>query len=272
MMCLLACCCTPMLRGTFATIRYYVTTDPLLSHPMIAEFEPMYRGNLHRVTLAIVSLVVACAIAKQRFRAGELLWLAGMFLLWIKCGRAAPVFVPIFAPVMTRALPRLSDRALGAKWVGISGACVLIIGVVRILFALPANDQVDAWLNRHGPDLPGYPTAAAEFVGAQVHRSTGRLINEFDWGGYLAWKLPDYQVFVDGRTQLYTPQFWHEAYLDEPRETTHLLASINADAAILPAAKSRFRESLKQLGWKRAFHDARAEVFVPPSSLARTEE
>src|SRR5438067_10367028 len=118
---------------------------------------------------------------------------------------------------MVRALPRLSDRALGAKWVNIGAAAVLLVGTIRITLALPDNHRAESWLNRRGPDLPGYPTAAAEFVDANVHRSTGRLINEFDWGGYLAWKLPAYQVPLDGRTQLYPPAFWHAAYLDEPR-------------------------------------------------------
>jgi hypothetical protein len=103
-----------------------------------------------------------------------------------------------------------------------------------------------------------------------VERRTGRLINEFDWGGYLAWKLPGYQVLLDGRTQLFPPSFWRAAYLDDRSETTHLLASITADAAVLPVKKSRFRESLVQLGWKSVFCDARAEVLMPPESTVLT--
>jgi hypothetical protein len=31
----------------------------------------------------------------------------------------------------------------------------------------------------------------------------GRLFNPYNWGGYLLWALPEYAVFVDGRTDLY---------------------------------------------------------------------
>jgi hypothetical protein len=271
-LCVLACLCTPMLRGTLAAIHEYVTTNPLASHSFITELEPMYRGTTHQVTLAIVAIVICWALAKRQLRPGEMLWLGGMLALWIKCGRAAPILAPMLAPVTVRAMPALSDRALGAKWVNLGAAAVLLIGSIRIGLAVPGAEPVDAWLNRRGPGLPGYPAAAAEFVDANVHRATGRLINEFDWGGYLAWKLPQYQVLLDGRTQLFTPDFWQAAYLDDPGKTMRLLATTDADAAVLPIGKSRFRESLRQLGWKRAFHDARAEVLVPPSSLARTEE
>ncbi len=257
-----------MLGGTLSAIREYMTSNPLTANPMIAELEPMYRGKAHQITLMFVAIIIACAMVRRSLRAGEWLWLGGMSILFIKCGRAAPLFAPIFAPMMSWSLPKLSDRALGRKSVNFGALAVILIGAIRIGFSLPDNSRPEAWMNRNGPDLPGYPTKAAEFVDARVHPSTGRLINEFDWGGYLAWKLPQYQVLLDGRTQLYSADFWHKTYLDDKHETTKLLASLQADAAILPAGTSRFRDSLHQLGWKRVFNDARAEVFVPPTSLA----
>ncbi|HEX3356007.1 MAG TPA: hypothetical protein VHS31_03405, partial [Tepidisphaeraceae bacterium] len=237
-------------------------------NPMIAELEPMYRGKVHQITLMFVAILIACAVVRRSLRAGEWLWLGGMFILFVKCGRAAPIFAPIFAPVMSWSLPRLSDQSLGKKWVNVSVMVIVFVGAIRIGFSLPDNQRPEAWMNRNGPELPGYPTKAAEFVDAKIHRSTGRLINEFDWGGYLAWKLPQYQVMLDGRTQLYTADFWRKTYLDDKHETTKLLASVEADAAILPVGTSRFRDSLRQLGWKRIFNDARAEVMVPPTSVA----
>jgi hypothetical protein len=34
----------------------------------------------------------------------------------------------------------------------------------------------------------------------------GRLFNSYNWGGYLLWALPEYPVFVDGRTDLYNDE------------------------------------------------------------------
>ena len=145
-------------------------------------------------------------------------------------------------------------------------------GAVKIGCAIPDNNQVDAWLNRRGADMPGYPGAASDFVATHVPRSSDRLINEFNWGGYLAWKMPAYQILLDGRTQLYTPEFWRETYLDDRAQTTRFLSHLTADAAILPTANSRFHASLTELGWKCVFRDERSEVLVPPASVVDTSE
>ncbi len=270
--CILACCCTPMLRGTLGAIGEYATANPVTRTSMIVELEPMYRGLIHQITLVVVLAILVFVVAKRRLCPGEWLWLGGMLLVWIKCGRGAPIFVPIFAFAMSSAIPRLSDHVLGKKWVNLAVASLLLIGTIRIGFALPSNDRIEAWLNRRGDDLPGYPTAAAEFVESSVHRSTGKLINEFDWGGYLAWKLPGYQILLDGRTQLYSPDFWRATYLSDARETRQFLRTIQADAAILPVGRSRFRESLTQLGWKSVYHDKRSEVLLPPETVANSGE
>lgn len=270
-LCLAGCCCTPMLVGTFKAICDYAAANPLTATSMIAELEPMYRGLSHQITLGIVGVIAVFSLFNRRPRAGDLLWFGGMMLLWIKCGRAAPIFAPILVAVMCRSMPRLSDRVLATRWVNLGAGAVVIAAAVRIGLALPDNHHLDAWLNRHGPDVRGYPTAAADFIATNIRPTNAKLINEFDWGGYLAWKLPAYQVLLDGRTQLYAPAFWHAAYLDDRAQTTRLLSTITADAAVLPIGKSRFRESLVELGWKEVFKDDRAQVLTPPASIAQTE-
>lgn len=46
-----------------------------------------------------------------------------------------------------------------------------------------------------------FPTQAVEIL--QKDLAPGRIFNEYNWGGYLIWHLRDYQIFVDGRTDLY---------------------------------------------------------------------
>jgi hypothetical protein len=111
--------------------------------------------------------------------------------------------------------------------------------------------------------LPVYPTAAADYVDASPR--TGRLINEFNWGGYLAWRLGDkYQVFVDGRTQLYDETFWRATYLGTDADIAAAIKQSNADVAIIPRRNSRFRAALDSLGWHSVYTDDVAEVFVAP--------
>ena len=89
----------------------------------------------------------------------------------------------------------------------------------------------------------------------------------------MEWRLAGrYQVLLDGRTQLFTPEFWYATYLGGPEPRRRFLAGVQADAAILPAgplaSRSMFRHSLVQLGWTTAYKDEQSEVMVPPSETA----
>ena len=46
-----------------------------------------------------------------------------------------------------------------------------------------------------------FPVAAARHIAAEGYR--GPLFNDFNWGGYLAWALPNLPVALDGRTNLH---------------------------------------------------------------------
>jgi hypothetical protein len=143
---------------------------------------------------------------------------------------------------------------------------VLLLGVVRIGWAFPrASTPMDAWANRHGPDTPGYPAAAAEYVEQKIPPKLGRIINEYTWGGYIEWRLGGkFQALLDGRTNLYTKDFWKATYLGNDVDRLRFFANIRADAAILPVEQSRFREPLAVLGWTTVYRDDRAEVLIPP--------
>jgi hypothetical protein len=46
------------------------------------------------------------------------------------------------------------------------------------------------------------PVDAVSWI--QANHPKGNMFNSYNWGGYLLWTLRDYQVFVDGRTDLYS--------------------------------------------------------------------
>ena len=73
------------------------------------------------------------------------------------------------------------------------------------------------------------------------------------------------QVFVDGRTQLYSAEFWRSTYLCDDATRAPTLAAVRADAAVLPVGDSVFRAALVELGWTSAYRDQRAEVMLPPN-------
>ena len=265
----IACLMTPMLPGLVRTAMHYQFGDPMVASRRIAELQPFWTDGMGKIAAALVlAFLFALAWNRRRVRAGEWLWLALSAVMLLRLGRFMLLFAPIAAPLLALTLPTLSDRVLGRRLIRVALAGVLIAAVLRIGMGFP-DGHVDfyKWLNRdRGPDARSYPSAAADFVLQHITPSSKRIVNEFTWGGYLAWHLAGhYQVLLDGRTQLYPRELWQTVYLgDDEQQRMAFLADTHADAAVLPREKSRFRSSLETLGWTSVFQDELAEVMVPP--------
>ena len=263
---LLATTATPLLPGVIKSVVHYSVADPMIRGTFIGEMQPFYSGSMGKVSLAMVLIFAACVWMKQeQIRAGERIWLLAGSLMLLQMGRLAPVFSIIAAPLFAITMPALSDRLLGRRSIHLAVTAVLLLGLGRLITDFSSrSSNLATWMERLGPDAPGYPTTAADYVATSVSPKSGRLLNEFSWGGYLEWRLGDhYQVLLDGRTQLFTPQFWKTIYLTGEAPRTQYLSTIDADAAIIPVKDSILRASLIALGWKSVHTDARAEVLVP---------
>jgi hypothetical protein len=264
-----ACCATPMLPGMIRSMWHFQTSDAMVAGPGIAELRPFYAGPMGWLSASIVAGgYLACWKGRDRLRAGDWFWLIGGTILLFRMGRFSPLFVIIAAPVTAIALPPMTGTVLGKPAIRLALACLLCIGVVRIIAGFPARGaSMDQWLNRNGPDTPGYPCNAADFVQANIRPTSGHLLNDFTWGGYLDWRLgPTFQTLMDGRTQCFSANFWRQTCMGSPHDLQRFLQPIAADAAIVSREKGRLRAALLLIGWKCAYSDDRADVLVPPSA------
>ena len=82
-----------------------------------------------------------------------------------------------------RALPELARRFAPPAWAALPYAAWLMF--------LAAGLSWSAWF-----DHRSVPLRAARFI-EEAPRL--KLYNEWEWGGYLAWRIPGYKVFWDGR-------------------------------------------------------------------------
>ncbi|MCI0381063.1 MAG: hypothetical protein L0215_26055 [Gemmataceae bacterium] len=81
-------------------------------------------------------------------------------------------------------------RELLAIGVAAAAAFLVWLGLYRINESRLRDDQALY-----------FPMAAADWIEKQ--RPPGPIFNAIDWGGYLLWRLPAYQVGIDGRAQLH---------------------------------------------------------------------
>jgi hypothetical protein len=275
--CSLAALCTPMLPGCIRNAIWFNGQDPMVENALVAEIAPFYAGAFGKVMLLAMIALVAFAIRARRMLGFEhLAVLFASIAILLQMGRFATVFAIFACPIFAVALPQMRDVVLARRPLKLAMmvAALLIVGRCAIAFPRPST-TMDVWLTRNGDaDSLHYPTAAAAFVERDVPRVNGRVFNELTWGGYLIWRLGDrYQVFMDGRTLIYTPEFWQATYVssDEAGRDA-IMRSQPADAAILPLTKSRLHDSLIRSGWHEAYADDRARVLVPPATIreART--
>ncbi|MBI3893316.1 MAG: hypothetical protein HY303_17495, partial [Candidatus Wallbacteria bacterium] len=108
-----------------------------------------------------------------------------------------------------------------------------------------------------------FPSEAVDWL--RRERPAGRLFNDYDFGGYLMFNLPEYPVFVDGRVDVYSKHgafadflsVWHlvpdwERVLEARGVRVVLLEQRQSLAALLGASQN----------WREAHRDDVAVVFV----------
>ncbi|HEX9012661.1 MAG TPA: hypothetical protein VF813_04060, partial [Anaerolineaceae bacterium] len=105
-----------------------------------------------------------------------------------------------------------------------------------------------------------FPVLAVDWI----HRNQppGRLFNSYDWGGYLIWSAPDYPVFVDGRTDLFTDKViseWMQVVNAEPG-WQEVLTRWNVHLVLLEPSRP-VTKVLASQGWREVYRDPLAVVF-----------
>lgn len=140
---------------------------------------------------------------------------------WATLSMLAVRNVAIFAVVCTPILIRYTQAALTAQFgpltVGrprpVSPLISRVNGLLLGLIVVAALAQIGVTLNPQAlrkAEQEKFPTEAVAFL--KAHQPAGPMFNSYNIGGYLMFNLPEYPVFVDGRTDLYDDEFLR-AYL-----------------------------------------------------------
>lgn len=188
----------------------------------------------------------------------DVLLLAPLLWLGLSAQRHMPYFAFAAVPFISAALPHgwpplvrwLARRRPYPRGAVVGfGAGVAAMAIAGLAFVPSA------------PNETAYPTAALD----AVRSSSGVLLNEYDWGGYLIWRAPERPVFVDGRLFPFLPDAfadWREAVELGPRWKAVLdrykvvQVLLQPDRALVSA--------LREQGWRVVTEDARAVLLERP--------
>jgi hypothetical protein len=219
-------------------------------------------------TIGAALLAAAAALAALRHRPGRERAVWALLLL----GLAAAPFVAVrnrdllafgLVPALAGVWPALGVRPRPAGWVAALGAGAL-------LAALMTGTVVPrAWPPRLLLDRTGFPVEAAAFL-ERVDAAPLRIVNSYDFGGYLVFRLPERaSIYVDGRYFVYGEAHVRDylALRDGQPGSRERLRSIGADALLLryPGADgygALAREARAWPEWTLAYWDDQALLFL----------
>ena len=148
---------------------------------------------------------------------------------------------------------RSAGRVL--KWVNLlMVACAALVAGLR--FVSVVQEQA-------ATEKEKFPAAAVDWI--VQHRPAGNLFNTYGWGGYLIWRLyPGYQVYIDGRADVYGDAFITD-YLrleaGEPGWDTSL-ARDDVRIVLLEPASLLVRELRLSPDWGVVFSDEQSILFI----------
>jgi hypothetical protein len=162
------------------------------------------RGSGKLALVMIFALLAAALFSRSRWKLDEVLLTAfalGTALPHVRFLFFAGLIVaPILAPRLKLFPPY--RRELGLPWLN-AGIMAAIVGAMIFLFPSAAylQQKVDA----------EFPTAALEFM--QQRHISGRIFNQYAWGGYMEWYAPELKPLLDTRGDLFVYNGVFEDYL-----------------------------------------------------------
>ncbi len=229
----------------------------------VAEWQPLQlsdaRGAAMLGTLAGIFLLLIVSRSELLF--DELLLLALGTWLAASHERMLFVFGILAAPILSRLLASSLDVYRPERDRPLANAALLAASLLVILWAFPNRRNLKRQVEE------GSPVKAVEFI--QSHRLSGRMLNDYVYGGYLIWAAPEHPVFLDGRADVFEwtgvlGEFARWATLES--DPNALLDKYGIDFCLLARQSPMARVLPLLRGWKTVYSDNSSVIFTRASA------
>jgi len=205
-------------------------------------------------TFGLAALALAIARGGSLFDA---LLLVPLFWLGLSAQRHMPYFAFAATPFIAAGAAELWSRWRPTSRFALPGPATLGIGAG--LAAVLAFSIATA---PFAPDESRYPVAA----GDRLKGTTGNLLNEYDWGGFLIWRVPERPVFIDGRLFMFLPDVltdYEEMVFVRPRWREDLDRYAIGEVLLHPDRP--LVAALRDQGWMVIAKDANSVLLQRPA-------
>jgi hypothetical protein len=222
----------------------------------------------------------AVGFSRKRLALTDFLLVAGFAYMSLTSARNIAIFALVTPMVLTRyGTPILDEygklfkfRVLTVNSVEISPRYHvlnwIILGVLSIACVIKVSLVLPSEVN-WAVIKKTMPVEAVNII--KLTKPSGQLFNSYNWGGYLIWALPEYPVFIDGRTDLYIDEIisqWLQVVQAEDG-WQQVLDSWGVGAILIEPDRPVVKQLLAK-GWKQIYGDDVAVVYILP--IRQTEK
>lgn len=234
----------------------------------VEEWQPMTFDNGRDLAFLAVAGVIFLLVLVRRaeLRLEELVLFALSFTMAIRHTRMIFVFGIVAAPIVCRLLADTWENYELARDRWPPNLVMILLAASVAIFGFPAASDLSRQVNQANP------VKALDFM-----RSTGlsgRMLNDYVYGGYLIWAAPEHKVFVDGRADIYD---WtgvlreYGAWATLRQDPKFLLEKYKIDFCLISRAAPMARVFPYLPGWKLLYSDESSVIFgrsETPKTLA----
>lgn len=263
-----ACVAIVPLNPNGAKLYSYPFTT-LRSNAMQAYIAEWFSPNFHAAKfvpflLMLLATVVFMAISPRRLKLSPLLLLLITAWMALDAARHIPIFVLVAVPILSElAEPLLAPGSTRKNrgrftlhWFNYAAlAAFLVFTLVRVrtvVQVIPVEENKN------------FPADATRFI--EAHALPGPLLNHYNWGGYLIWKLyPEYRVFIDGRADVYGDDFMNrfaDLYYLKTSDWYVPLETYGIKTVMMPPDAPLIEGLQLRGGWKQQYADTQVVVLT----------
>lgn len=220
----------------------------------------------------IFGLIGALGATSKKLDVTDFVLVCGTAFMALLYGRNIAVFAVVATPILTyyldaalnergwilKPIQRVTRRQarINAILLGL-----IVFGALANMIAVLAPASVET------AQRAFLPIDVAEFIEAE--HPAGPMFNSYNWGGYLMFALPDYPVYVDGRTDLYKDEFLTR-YLQTAVGGADWREVLDEDGINMVVVESRSGLALnlrEEPGWTLVYEDEKAVIFTRDEAL-----
>jgi putative Ca2+/H+ antiporter (TMEM165/GDT1 family) len=228
----------------------------------VAEWQPLPFSDIRVwALLGTAGFILLLPLVTQvRLRLTELVLIAIGFGLAVQHQRMLVLFGILTAPVLSRLLAQSWDHYQPAGDRVLPNAITLGLAAFAIMAGFPDAANLTQQLEKANP------VKAVQFL--EHSGLSGRMLNEYVYGGYLIWAASNRKVFIDGRADLFEPAdvlaiYGRWALLQE--DPRLLLNQYGIRICLLSRNHPMTYIMPLLVGWKLIYSDANSAIFARQS-------